>query len=73
MIWNWCWSGSLIVFKGLHDHLLSMFGMPIGEMWDLEALAEECERQKRWSFLFTSSPLNVTGGVASPPNALAIF
>lgn len=50
-----------------------MFGMPIGEMWDLEVLKEECERQKRWSFFFTSAPLNVTGGVASPPNALAIF
>ncbi|KAH8667974.1 putative cyclase-domain-containing protein [Tricladium varicosporioides] len=57
----------------LHDHLLSMMGMPIGEMWDLEALARECEVQNRWSFFLTSSPLNVTDGVASPPNALAIF
>ena len=58
---------------GLHDHLLSMWGMPIGEMWDLEALAEECKKQQRWSFFLTSSPLNITGGVASPPNALATF
>ena len=50
-----------------------MWGMPIGEMWDLEELAEECKRQKRWSFFVTSSPLNVTGGVASPPNAIAVF
>jgi hypothetical protein len=50
-----------------------MWGMPIGEMWDLEALAAECEKQQRWTFFLTSAPLNVTGGVASPPNALAIF
>lgn len=58
---------------GVHDIALSLWGMPIGELWDLEALSEECKRQKRWSFLFTSAPLNISGGVASPPNALAIF
>lgn len=47
--------------------------MPIGELWDLEALAVECNRQKKWTFFLTSSPLNVEGGVASPPNALAIL
>lgn len=47
--------------------------MPIGEMWNLEGLAAECERQQRWTFFLTSSPLNLPGGVASPPNALAIF
>jgi len=59
--------------SGLHDFLLPGWGMPIGEMWDLEALAAECERQQRWTFFLTSSPLNLPGGVASPPNALAIF
>ncbi|KAF1809940.1 hypothetical protein P152DRAFT_421986 [Eremomyces bilateralis CBS 781.70] len=57
----------------LHDHLLALWGMPIGELWDLEALSEECQRQNRWSFLLTSAPLNTPGGVASPPNAIAIF
>ena len=52
---------------------LGLWGMPMGELWDLEELAEECKRQNRWSFFFTSSPLNIQGGVASPPNALAIF
>jgi hypothetical protein len=47
--------------------------MPIGEMWDLEALAEECKKQNRWSFFLTSAPLNLKGGAASPPNALAVF
>ena len=57
----------------LHDYALAMWGMPLGEMWDLEALARECEAQQRWSFFLTSSPLNLPGGVASPPNALAVF
>jgi kynurenine formamidase len=62
-----------IEFAELHDHLLSLWGMPIGEMWDLEALAKECEKHQRWSFFLTSAPLNTAGGVASPPNSLAIF
>ncbi len=47
--------------------------MPIGEMWDVEGLAAECARQKRWTFFLTSAPLNLPGGAASPPNAIAIF
>lgn len=59
--------------KGLHDTLLGLWGTPIGELWDLEKLAEECKTQDRWTFFLTSAPLNIAGGVASPPNALAIF
>ncbi|KFH43981.1 hypothetical protein ACRE_052300 [Hapsidospora chrysogenum ATCC 11550] len=57
----------------LHDFLLSGWGMPMGEMWDLEELSRECERQGRWTFFLTSAPLNLPGGAASPPNALAVF
>ncbi len=56
----------------LHFHMLSFFGMPIGEMWNLEELAEECAADGRYDFFLTSAPLNVPGGVGSPPNALAI-
>jgi hypothetical protein len=52
---------------------LSGWGMPIGECFDLEALSEECAKQQRWTFMFTSQPLYIPGGVASPPNAMAIF
>jgi kynurenine formamidase len=57
----------------MHQTLLSGFGMPIGELFDLEDLSKECENQQRWTFFFTSQVLNVRGGVASPPNAIAIF
>ncbi|KAH7141878.1 putative cyclase-domain-containing protein [Dactylonectria macrodidyma] len=57
----------------IHDTALALWGTPLGELWDLEELAEQCKRHNRWSFFVTSCPLNVSGGVASPPNALAIF
>lgn len=59
--------------QAMHQILLSGFGMPIGELFDLEELSRECEKQQRWTFFFTSQVLNVRGGVASPPNAIAIF
>jgi hypothetical protein len=57
----------------LHEVLLAGWGMPIGELFDLEKLAEYCKKEKRWSFFVTSEVCNVPGGVASPPNILAIF
>ncbi|KAH8897878.1 hypothetical protein GQ53DRAFT_884759 [Thozetella sp. PMI_491] len=57
----------------LHPILLAGWGTPIGELFDLDRLAELCEKHKRWSFFVTSAPLNYTGAVASPPNALAMF
>ncbi|KAL3421586.1 hypothetical protein PVAG01_08032 [Phlyctema vagabunda] len=85
---EWLWNkhfsavaGDTIAFEawpptpgaGLHDYLLAMFGTPIGELWNLEELAKVCKKLNRWSFFLTSAPLNVVGGVASPPNALAVF
>ncbi|KAL3480558.1 putative cyclase [Aspergillus californicus] len=57
----------------MHEVLLSGWGMPIGECWDLEELSTRCKELKRWSFMLTSQPLNLAGGVASPPNAIAVF
>lgn len=60
-------------FYRMHETLLSGFGMPIGELFDLERLARACAEHSRWTFFVTSQPLNVVGGVASPPNAIAVF
>ena len=32
--------------------------MPMGEMWDLERLSEICASTGRYSFFFTSWPIN---------------
>ena len=57
----------------IHEILLSGWGMPIGELFDLETLAEYCKKVSRWSFFVSSEVCEVPGGVASPPNILAIF
>lgn len=57
----------------LHQYFLGLYGMSIGELWDLKALSDTCAKLNRYSFLITSVPLNVPGGIGSPPNALAIF
>lgn len=59
--------------KVLHQYFLSLFGLNIGELWDLKALGEHCKKINRYSFLLTSIPLNIPGLVGSPPNALALF
>lgn len=57
----------------MHEFLLAGWGCPIGELFDLEALAKTCQELGRWSFFVASMPLNMPGGVSSPPNAMAIF
>lgn len=57
----------------LHEWFLCQWGTPIGEMWDLENLAQLCHDNEKWSFFFTSAPLHITGGVGTPPNAIAVL
>ncbi|PKY03853.1 hypothetical protein P168DRAFT_270454 [Aspergillus campestris IBT 28561] len=57
----------------LHAWCLAGWGMPIGEYFDLEGVSEYCRQTGRWSCFLASVPLKVPGGVASPPNAVAIF
>ncbi|RAL07634.1 uncharacterized protein BO97DRAFT_244290 [Aspergillus homomorphus CBS 101889] len=57
----------------LHHFLLAGWGVPIGEMFDLDELAAMCRRLGRWTFFVSSSPLNCAQGVSSPPNCMAIF
>lgn len=86
---KWIWekqfaavAGDMVAFEAvpfqstthwMHEWLLAGWGMPIGELFDLERLATECRRLNKWSFFFSSVPLNVPGGVASPPNGVAIL
>jgi kynurenine formamidase len=58
--------------SSLHFWLIPCLGMPIGELWWLDDLAAACAADRRWVFQLVSAPLNVRGGVGSPPNALAI-
>lgn len=48
-------------------------GLTIGEMWDLDELAEACAARASWEFLLTAATLPITGAVGSPVNPLAIL
>ena len=56
----------------LHVVLLVNVGIYIGEMWDVEALAEDCATDGRYSFFLAAPPLTISGAVGSPINPLAI-
>jgi hypothetical protein len=58
-------------FGYLHNVLLGLFGLAIGEYFWLADLAGQCARDGRYEMLLTSAPLNVRG-VGSPANALVI-
>lgn len=55
-------------------HLLTIrdMGLMLGEMWNLEALGQDCADDKVYEFLLVAQPLLVTGAVGSPVNPLAI-
>ncbi|KAK1962247.1 hypothetical protein LY78DRAFT_720055 [Colletotrichum sublineola] len=57
----------------MHEWLLAGWGMPIGELFYLEDVSQLCSSLGRYIFFLSSSPMNVPGAVASPPNALAFF
>jgi kynurenine formamidase len=60
------------VFLLFHMLALRDMGMMLGEMWDLEALSEDCAEDGRYDFLLSAAPLNITGGVGSPVNPVAV-
>jgi len=55
-------------------HLLTIrdMGMMLGEIWDLEALSQDCAADGVYAFLLVAQPLRVTGAVGSPVNPVAI-
>jgi len=57
----------------LHEYLLALWGVPLGEIFDLEKLSKTCKEKGRWTFFVTSSPNHCVGGVSSHGNAMAIF
>ena len=60
------------VLMPLHCVLIRDMGMPLAEILDLEALADDCAADGQWSFLFVAPPLHVTNAVGSPTTPIAI-
>jgi kynurenine formamidase len=59
-------------FQPLHIVLIPNMGMPVGEMWDLDRLAEDCANDGTYEFLLVAPPLPFTRAVGSPINPVAI-
>jgi kynurenine formamidase len=60
------------VFQPLHIVFIAHLGLWVGEIWDLEALAEDCAVDGVYEFLFCGPPLPFTHAVGSPLNPMAI-
>jgi len=56
----------------VHLILIRDMGMTLGEIFDLEELAADCQADGVWEFFFAGPPLEVTRAVGSPVNPLAI-
>lgn len=56
----------------LHICCLREMGMPLGEMFDMEALTADCAADGRYSFMLSAPPLAFTGAVGSPVNPMAL-
>jgi kynurenine formamidase len=56
----------------LHMLCLRDMGVMLGELFDLEALAEDCAKNGVYTFLLSAPVLPARGGVGSPINPLAL-
>ncbi|MEV8514255.1 cyclase family protein [Dactylosporangium sp. NPDC051484] len=57
----------------LHIIFLVYMGLWVGEIFDLEAIAEACAEEQRWEFMFSGPPLPITRAVGSPLTPVAVF
>ncbi|RPE37841.1 putative cyclase [Streptomyces sp. Ag109_O5-1] len=56
----------------LHRIAVADMGLPLGEMWDLEALAEDCAADGVHEFLLVAAPLPVAGASGAPVSPIAV-
>jgi kynurenine formamidase len=56
----------------VHEVAIVHMGLPLGEIFQLDALAAACAADGRYDFLLAAGPLPVRGGVGGPVNPLAI-
>ncbi len=59
-------------YQPLHQILIPHMGLLVGEIFDLDALAEDCAGDRVYEFQFVAPPLPITGAVGTPVNPLAV-
>jgi kynurenine formamidase len=66
-------SGVEGVARPIHQLAIVALGLPLIDVMDLEAVAEQAARRHRWEFLVTVAPVPVPGGTGFPVNPIATF
>ncbi|MEV7978203.1 cyclase family protein [Streptomyces sp. NPDC086519] len=56
----------------LHRVAVPHLGLPLGELWDLEALAEDCAADGVYEFLLVAAPLPVPCAAGVPVSPIAV-
>ncbi len=59
-------------FQPTHIVALVHMGLPIGEMFMLEGLADACAADKVYEFMISAPPLPFTGAAGAPPGPVAV-
>ncbi|WP_246023253.1 cyclase family protein [Nocardia yunnanensis] len=60
------------VMLPLHMLTLRDMGLPLGEIWDLEALGRDCAEDRVYDFLLCAPALRIPGAVGTPISPVAI-
>ena len=61
------------VFQPLHIICIVHMGLWVGEIWDLDPLAQACAEENRFEFFLSAQPLVVSRAVGSCLNPIAIL
>jgi kynurenine formamidase len=56
----------------VHCILIRDMGMLLGELFDLEELARDCEAERTWDFFFVAPALKLTNAIGSPTSPIAV-
>jgi kynurenine formamidase len=56
----------------VHCGALIDLGLPLGEFWVLDELADDCAADGHYDFMLVAPPLNIPAAVGSPINPIAI-
>lgn len=59
--------------RPIHQLAIVAMGLPLVDVMDLEAVAAQAAKLKRWEFLLMAAPAPVLGGTGFPLNPIATF
>jgi len=60
-------------FQPLHIPAIVYMGLPLGEMFELDALASACAEAGAWEVFVSAPPLPFTGTAGAPPGPVAVL